>query len=210
MSFKIILLKNFFYYYYFLFHLVPFVQTAWKSPLFLPQLRQFLAGSFLQMHEPLSGLLDLLEGCSTVQKGKTTTPNQFILSEFMRWRTSNPQASLNVLKEEERLRLQQRALGLLTDSHPGYMDPLLEVYQLSSLRKPLLLAHVFFLQDLCCFKEVWGGSFTSAYQKRVARGRNVQGQRTNVKKRKLYLKKFFNSFNIHFILCQLNSLQFWL
>lgn len=164
------------FYYYFLFHLVPFVQTVWKAPLFLPQLRQFLAGSFSQMQEPSSGLLDLLEGCATVQKGKTTSPSQFILSEFMRWRTSNPQASLNVLREEERLRLQQRALGLLTDSHPGFMDPLLEVYQLSSLSKPLLLAHVFFLQDLRCFKEVWGGSFTtSAYQKRVARGRNVHG-----------------------------------
>ncbi|XP_052464772.1 exonuclease mut-7 homolog [Carassius gibelio] len=117
------------------------------------ELRQVLASSFSQMQEPLAGLLDFLEGCLTVQKGKSTVLNQFILTEFMRWRTNNAQASLNVLREEERLRLQKKALGLLTDSHPGYMDPLLEIYQLSSLKTPLLLEHVDFLQDCCCFKE---------------------------------------------------------
>ncbi|KAK7120216.1 hypothetical protein R3I94_020278 [Phoxinus phoxinus] len=117
------------------------------------ELRQFLACGFSRMQDPLSGLLDLLEGCVPVQKGKTTSPSQFILSEFMRWRTSNPQASLDVLREAERLRLQQQALRLLTDSHPGFMDPLLEVYQLRSLRRPLLLEHVLLLQDLRCFKE---------------------------------------------------------
>ncbi|XP_058644996.1 exonuclease mut-7 homolog isoform X3 [Onychostoma macrolepis] len=117
------------------------------------ELRQFLASSFPQMQEPLAGLLDFLQGCLTVQKGKSTTLHQIILTEFMRWRTNNPQASLNGLREEERLRLQKKALGLLTDSHPGYMDPLLEIYQLSSLKRPLLLEHVDFLQDCCCFKE---------------------------------------------------------
>ncbi|XP_048030390.1 exonuclease mut-7 homolog [Megalobrama amblycephala] len=117
------------------------------------ELRQVLADSFLQMQEPLAGLLDFLEGCVTVQKGKTTTLNHFILTEFMHWRTNNPQASLNGLREEEKLRLQQQALGLLTDSHPGYMDPLLEIYQLSTLKRPLLLEHVAFLHDCRCFKE---------------------------------------------------------
>ncbi len=120
------------------------------------QLRQFLASSFSHMHEPLAGLLNFLQGCRTVQKGKSNTLNQIILTEFMRWRTNNPQARLNGLREEERLSLQKKALGLLTDSHPGYMDPLLEIYQLSSLRRPLLLEHVDFLQDCCCFKEVRG------------------------------------------------------
>ncbi|XP_059400663.1 exonuclease mut-7 homolog [Carassius carassius] len=117
------------------------------------ELRQVLASSFSQMQEPLAGLLDFLEGCLTVQKGKSTVLNQFILTEFMRWRTNNAQASLDVLREEERLRLQKRALSLLTDSHPGYMDALLEIYQLSSLKTPLLLEHVDFLHDCCCFKE---------------------------------------------------------
>ncbi len=35
------------------------------------QLRQFLASSFSQMQEPLAGLLDFLQGCLTVQKGKS-------------------------------------------------------------------------------------------------------------------------------------------
>lgn len=113
------------------------------------------------MQEPLAGLLDFLEGCVTVQKGKTTTLNHFILTEFMRWRTNNPQASLNGLREEEKLRLQQQALGLLTDSHPGYMDPLLEIYQLSTLKRPLLLEHVAFLHDCRCFKEVRGSCHQS-------------------------------------------------
>uniref|UniRef100_A0A671MKG0 Exonuclease mut-7 homolog n=1 Tax=Sinocyclocheilus anshuiensis TaxID=1608454 RepID=A0A671MKG0_9TELE len=117
------------------------------------ELRQFLASSFSQMQEPLAGLLGFLQGWLTVQKGKSSMLHQFILTEFMRWRTSNPQASLNGLREEERLRLQKKALGLLTDSHPGYMDPLLEIYQLSSLKRPLLLEHVDFLHDCCCFKE---------------------------------------------------------
>uniref|UniRef100_A0A8C1AG90 Exonuclease 3'-5' domain containing 3 n=1 Tax=Cyprinus carpio carpio TaxID=630221 RepID=A0A8C1AG90_CYPCA len=117
------------------------------------ELRQVLASSLSKMQEPLAGLLDVLEGCLTVQKGKSTILNQFILTEFMRWRTNNPQASLNGLREEGRLRLQQKALGLLTDSHPRYMDPLLEIYQLSSLKRPVLLEHVDFLHDCCCFKE---------------------------------------------------------
>ncbi|KAL1266933.1 hypothetical protein QQF64_002608 [Cirrhinus molitorella] len=117
------------------------------------ELRQVLASSFFQMQEPFAGLLDLLEGCFTVQKGKSSNLHQFILNEFMRWRSNNPQACLNGLREEETLRLQRKALGLLTDSHPGYMDPLLEIYQLSSLKRPLLLQHVDFLHDCCCFKE---------------------------------------------------------
>nr|XP_055064901.1 exonuclease mut-7 homolog [Misgurnus anguillicaudatus]XP_055064902.1 exonuclease mut-7 homolog [Misgurnus anguillicaudatus]XP_055064903.1 exonuclease mut-7 homolog [Misgurnus anguillicaudatus] len=118
------------------------------------ELRQVLAESFSQMKEPLARLLDLLEVClTTPQKSKSSTLFQFILAEFMRWRTNNPKASLKSLKDEERLSLQQQALGLLTDSQPGYMDPLLAIYQLSSLEKPLLINHVSFLQDCCCFKE---------------------------------------------------------
>ncbi|XP_073689028.1 exonuclease mut-7 homolog, partial [Garra rufa] len=117
------------------------------------ELRQVLASSFSQMQEPFAGLLDLLEGCLTVQKGKSNIFHQLILTEFMRWKSNNPQACLNGLREEGRLRLQRKALGLLTDSHPGYMDPLLEIYQLSSLKRPLLLQHVDFLHDCCCFKE---------------------------------------------------------
>ncbi|XP_051541724.1 exonuclease mut-7 homolog isoform X2 [Myxocyprinus asiaticus] len=120
----------------------------------LQELHQFLAASFSHMQEPLTGLLDLLEGCVTIQKVKSTSLSQFILTEFMRWKTNNPKAILKGLSEKEKLRLQQRALELLTDTQSGYMDPLLEVYQLSSLEKPLLLKHVTFLQDCCCcYKE---------------------------------------------------------
>ncbi|XP_051971428.1 exonuclease mut-7 homolog isoform X1 [Xyrauchen texanus] len=119
----------------------------------LQELRQFLAASFSHMQEPLTRLLDLLEDCVTIQKVKSSSLSQFILTEFMRWKTNNPKASLKGLNEEERLRLQQRALELITDSQPGYMDPLLEVYQLRSLERPLLLEHVTFLQDCCCYKE---------------------------------------------------------
>nr|XP_003199355.2 exonuclease mut-7 homolog [Danio rerio]XP_021334948.1 exonuclease mut-7 homolog [Danio rerio] len=117
------------------------------------ELHQALAGSFSQMQEPLSGLLDILEGCVTVQKPKPSTLSQLILSEFMRWRSNNPQAALDMLDEEERLCLQRRALGLLTDSQPGFMEPLLEVYQLKTLKRPLLLEHADNLHCCCCFKE---------------------------------------------------------
>ncbi|XP_056323123.1 exonuclease mut-7 homolog [Danio aesculapii] len=117
------------------------------------ELRQVLAGSFSQMQQPLSGLLDILEGCVTIQKPKSSTLSQLILSEFMRWRSNNTQVGLDILDEEERLRLQRRALGLLTDSQPGFMEPLLEVYQLKTLKRPLLLEHVDTLHCCCCFKE---------------------------------------------------------
>lgn len=117
------------------------------------ELRQALASSFSQMQEPLSGLLDILEGCVTVQKPKPSTLSQLILSEFMRWRSNNPQVALDMLDEEERLCLQRRALGLLTDSQPGFMEPLLEVYQLKTLKRPLLLEHMDNLHCCCCFKE---------------------------------------------------------
>ncbi|XP_056593300.1 exonuclease mut-7 homolog [Triplophysa dalaica] len=116
------------------------------------ELRQVLAESFSQMTVPLAGLLDVLENCFTTQKNKSTNLHQFILAEFTRWKT-NPKASLKGLGDEDRLSLQQRALGLLTDSQPGYMDPLLTIYQLSSLEKPLLVEHVSFLHGCCCYKE---------------------------------------------------------
>ncbi|XP_051971431.1 exonuclease mut-7 homolog isoform X2 [Xyrauchen texanus] len=122
----------------------------------LPALLEHLHGLWNRkelQEEPLTRLLDLLEDCVTIQKVKSSSLSQFILTEFMRWKTNNPKASLKGLNEEERLRLQQRALELITDSQPGYMDPLLEVYQLRSLERPLLLEHVTFLQDCCCYKE---------------------------------------------------------
>ncbi|TRY74118.1 hypothetical protein DNTS_026667 [Danionella cerebrum] len=106
------------------------------------------------MSEPLTGFLDLMEGCIGIQKSRSSAFLQFMLSEFQRWHSKNsPQFSLEALSQEQQLCLQERALGLLTDSHPGYVDPLLQIYKLSSLRHPLLLEHAHFLLENGLFKE---------------------------------------------------------
>lgn len=117
------------------------------------------------MKEPLADLLDVLQICFTTQTNKPINLLQFILEEFMRLKTNNPKASLKNLGEEEKLRLQRQALGLLTDSQPKYMDPLLTIYQLNSLEKPLLIEHVSFLHDCSYYKEVRG--VIISYYKRI-------------------------------------------
>ncbi|XP_034168728.2 exonuclease mut-7 homolog [Pangasianodon hypophthalmus] len=96
----------------------------------------------------------LLDGCPGVQKSRSTTLGQFLLTEFVRWRRGQARVSVKELKDEEEKRnLQLQALELITASQPGYMDLLLEIYELKNLEKNLLLEHVAFLQNSCCFRE---------------------------------------------------------
>ncbi|XP_076875200.1 exonuclease mut-7 homolog isoform X2 [Brachyhypopomus gauderio] len=120
----------------------------------LEALRVVSVSGFSQLREPLDGLLALLESCPGIQKGKSTTLGQFVLTEFVHWRRSSPRASLEGLTKEDRLRLQLRALGLITATQPGYMEPLLDIYELGMLDTRLLLEHIAYLQDCCAYREV--------------------------------------------------------
>lgn len=115
------------------------------------------AKGFSELGEPLAGLLEVLEGCPGSQKGKSSTLGQFILGEFLRWRPQKPQASLIRVPAELVPGLQRQALGLICDSRPGYMEPLLEIYQLGSLERGVLLKHVGYLWDCCSYREVREG-----------------------------------------------------
>ncbi|KAG9263260.1 hypothetical protein AMEX_G23275 [Astyanax mexicanus] len=119
----------------------------------LEALRKLTMSGFSRLQDPLTGLLIILEGCPGIQKGKSSTLGQLVLAEFVRWRRSHPRASLQSLMEEEKLKLQLRALNLITSSQPGYLDPLLEIYELRTLETSHLLQHVTYLQDTCCYRE---------------------------------------------------------
>ncbi|XP_062870052.1 exonuclease mut-7 homolog [Trichomycterus rosablanca] len=119
----------------------------------LEALRLQAVSGFSQLQEPLSGLLSILEGCPGIQKGRSTTLGQIILTEFVIWRRSHPRVSLKVLEEQKKLDLRLQALSLLTSSQPGYLEPLLEIYELEKLEQSLLLEHVVYLQKSSCYRE---------------------------------------------------------
>uniref|UniRef100_A0A4W4FBT1 3'-5' exonuclease domain-containing protein n=1 Tax=Electrophorus electricus TaxID=8005 RepID=A0A4W4FBT1_ELEEL len=119
----------------------------------LQALRSESVSGFSRLREPLAGLLTLLEGCPGIQKGKSTTLGQFVLTEFVRWRRGTSRASLKGLAGEERRRLQLQALGLIKATQPGYMEPLLDIFELETLETSLLLEHISYLQNSCAYKE---------------------------------------------------------
>ncbi|GAA6104402.1 exonuclease mut-7 homolog, partial [Tachysurus ichikawai] len=120
----------------------------------LEELRHQALSGFSRFCSPLAGLLTLLDGCPSVQKSRSITLGQFLLTEFVRWRCSRVRVSLKELEdEEEKRKLQFRALELITTLQPGCMDLLLEIYELKNLEKNLLLEHVALLQNSCCFRE---------------------------------------------------------
>ncbi|XP_017563688.1 exonuclease mut-7 homolog isoform X1 [Pygocentrus nattereri] len=119
----------------------------------LEVLRLQAVSGFSQLLDPLVGLLTMLENCPGIQKGKSSTLGQFILTEFVRWRRSHPQVTLKELTDEEKQRLQLSALSLIIASQPGYMDPLLDIYELGTLETSHLLEHVTYLQSIGGYRE---------------------------------------------------------
>lgn len=120
----------------------------------LEALRLQAVSGFSRFRSPLAGLLTLLDGCPGVQKSRSTTLGQILLTEFVRWRRGRARVSVKELEDEEEKRnLQLQALELITASPQACMDLLLEIYELKSLEKSLLLEHVAFLQISRCFRE---------------------------------------------------------
>ncbi|XP_064863650.1 exonuclease mut-7 homolog isoform X2 [Oncorhynchus nerka] len=134
--------------------------TALREQLFdfwtrkeLEPLRAVAFKGFSEFQTPLEDLLCVLEGCPGRQKGKATTMGHSILMEFERWRRTHPKVTLQAVPEVSKLGLQRRALSLLTDAQPSFMDPLIDIYQLGNLDRSILRLHIIKLQAVNCYRE---------------------------------------------------------
>ncbi|XP_035638942.1 exonuclease mut-7 homolog isoform X2 [Oncorhynchus keta] len=134
--------------------------TALREQLFdfwtrkeLEPLRAVAFKGFSDFQTPLEDLLCVLEGCPGRQKGKATTMGHSILMEFERWRRTHPKVTLQAVPEVSKLGLQRRALSLLTDAQPSFMDPLIDIYQLGNLDRSILRLHIIKLQAVNCYRE---------------------------------------------------------
>lgn len=64
------------------------------------------------------------------------------------------QVNLSSVSEQQAVALQRRALNLLTDTQPNFVDSLINIYQLNSLDPAILRLHITGLHALNCYKEV--------------------------------------------------------
>ncbi|XP_008298904.1 exonuclease mut-7 homolog [Stegastes partitus] len=119
----------------------------------LQTLRFVALDGFSKLPEPLETLLTILEGCPGRQKGRSHTLGYYILVEFQTWLKEHPQVNLSSFTEQQVLALQRRALSLLTETQPSFVDSLLNIYQLGSLDPSILRLHIVRLQALNCYKE---------------------------------------------------------
>ncbi|XP_030597907.1 exonuclease mut-7 homolog isoform X1 [Archocentrus centrarchus] len=108
---------------------------------------------FSKLSEPLEALLTILESCPGKQRGRSHTLGHQILMEFQTWIKEHPQVNLRSLSEQRAVALQRRALNLLTDTQPNFVDSLINIYQLNSLDPALLKLHITGLQAHSCYKE---------------------------------------------------------
>ncbi|KAG7498615.1 exonuclease mut-7-like [Solea senegalensis] len=108
---------------------------------------------FSKLYEPLEALLTILESCPGKQKGRSHTLAFQILTEFQTWVKEHPQVTLSSKPECEALKLQNRALCLLTDTHGGFIENLINIYHLGSVDPAVLRLHIVRLQALHCYKE---------------------------------------------------------
>lgn len=80
------------------------------------------------------------------------------------------QVTLSSLSEQQAVTVQRRALSLLADTHPSFVDGLINIYRLNTLDPAILRLNVVSLQALNCYKEVsasFGGSQINAETKAV-------------------------------------------
>ncbi|XP_054896202.1 exonuclease mut-7 homolog [Poeciliopsis prolifica] len=108
---------------------------------------------FSKLSEPLEALLTILESCPGKQKGRSHTLGYHILMEFQTWMKEHPQVSLSSLAEDKAVELQRRALALLTDTQPNFVETLISIYQLKTLAPSIQCMQIYKLQDLNCYKE---------------------------------------------------------
>lgn len=108
---------------------------------------------FSKLSDPLEAVLTILEGCPGKQKGRSLTLGLCVLTEFQTWMKEHPQVSLSSLPEQQVLSLQQRALSLLSDTQPKFVEALINIYQLDTVDPSKLRYQIIRLQTLNCYKE---------------------------------------------------------
>ncbi|XP_047426125.1 exonuclease mut-7 homolog isoform X2 [Mugil cephalus] len=118
----------------------------------LQMLRVATLQGFSKLSDPLEALLTILESCPGKQKGRTHTLGHHVLMEFQTWIKEHPQVNLHSLSKQQAVALQKRALALLTDNQPTFVDGLVNIYQLSSLDPATLRLHIKELQAFGCYK----------------------------------------------------------
>lgn len=64
------------------------------------------------------------------------------------------QVTLSSFSEQQAMALQRRAMSLLTETQPSFVESLVNIYQLNSLDPAILRLHIVRLQALNCYKEV--------------------------------------------------------
>ncbi|KAL6097047.1 exd3 [Pungitius sinensis] len=120
---------------------------------------------FSKLSEPLEALLTILEGCPGKPKGRSHTLGHHILMEFLTWVKEHPQVTLSSLLEQQALELQQRALSLIRDTQANFADNLINIYQLNSMDRAILLLNIMKLHSLHCYKEAAALSIKLKLQK---------------------------------------------
>uniref|UniRef100_A0A8C5H4E6 3'-5' exonuclease domain-containing protein n=1 Tax=Gouania willdenowi TaxID=441366 RepID=A0A8C5H4E6_GOUWI len=122
----------------------------WKN---VQMLHHSAQHGFSKLSDPLGALIEMLEQCPGKQKGRSQTLGSKIVSEFQTWMEEHPQVKLSSLPQQKAATLQLRALGLLTESNPTFVEGLINIYQLQSLDAAPLRQHIATLQSRNCYKE---------------------------------------------------------
>ncbi|XP_006863839.1 PREDICTED: probable exonuclease mut-7 homolog [Chrysochloris asiatica] len=125
------------------------LQARWPQKK-LKQLREEAWRGFAALDDPLTGLLDLLEGGQAVHSLQA-----WVTCELQRWLQTQPHKNLSLfLQGSPKLRqLQARAVGILVGRPLSVVEPLASIFQLQDADQCLLLDHTNSLHDKGKFKE---------------------------------------------------------
>nr|XP_014342974.1 PREDICTED: exonuclease mut-7 homolog [Latimeria chalumnae] len=130
-------------------HLLNTLQTLWTKKEF-QALQQEARRGFAALKDPLEGLLDILEYCNDLKKGKGHSLGHYIINEFQDWIKEHPfvqQCNLKLRK------LQAQVFNIIAESQTNLLDPLISIYQLDKADKDYLLGHVKYLYHKGKYKE---------------------------------------------------------
>lgn len=124
----------------------------------MEKLKEETRRGFAGLQDPLTGLLDMLEG-SGDWKGKGHSLGYYITTEMQLWIKEHPAAQQSGIKLKK---LQARVLGILAQCPANLLDPLISIYQLHTADRNYLLGHVSHLYHRGDYKEK--SSFTAHSQ----------------------------------------------
>ncbi|XP_047686546.1 exonuclease mut-7 homolog isoform X5 [Prionailurus viverrinus] len=126
------------------------LQTLWSTRE-LWQLREEAWRGFAALDDPLTGLLDVLEGSQAWQR-KGPSLEAWVVCELHRWLQARPLPAS--AQHSSRLQqLQARAVRVLARSPPSLVEPLVSIFQLQDADRSPLLTHIHQLHQEGKFKE---------------------------------------------------------